>query len=122
MTIARHLARLHVLIETIAEHNSVRDSAGLSLEDTLSALTPTGRDRVAMLLEKVRAFSNDPDERTQQILSGNWPSGRGPIEPLDETRRTRSFTGSPQVWPEGKDLACEPRVRGQRHPPAVSRV
>ena len=68
MTIARHLARLQVRIETIAEHNSVPGPAGLSLEDTLSALTPTGRDRVAMLLEKVRAFSNDPDERTAADL------------------------------------------------------
>jgi hypothetical protein len=62
MTIVRHLIRLQARIEGIAENASVRGQTGVSLDDTLAALDLTGR-RVAMLLELVKAFSNDADER-----------------------------------------------------------
>jgi outer membrane protein TolC len=63
MTIVRHLIRLQVRIEGIAETASVRGQAGVSLDETLAALDPMGRRRVAMLLELVKAFSNDHDQR-----------------------------------------------------------
>ena len=63
MSITRHLVRLQVRIETIAENHSVPGETGLSLEDTLAALTARGRRRVTMLLEHARTFSTDPDEQ-----------------------------------------------------------
>lgn len=63
MTIVRHLIHLQARIEGIAETASVRGQAGVSLDETLAALDLTGRRRVAMLLELVKAFSNDQDER-----------------------------------------------------------
>jgi hypothetical protein len=63
MSTTRHLVRLQVRIETIAENDSVPGETGLSLEDTLAALTARGRLRVRMLLEHVRAVSTDPDEQ-----------------------------------------------------------
>ena len=77
MSIARHLVRLQVRIETIAENHSVEGRTGLSLEDTLSALTLKGRSYVAMLLERTRAFSDDPDEQAaahhiRQLAERTW--------------------------------------------------
>jgi hypothetical protein len=63
MSVARHLDRLQVRIETIAENHSVPGQTGLSLQDTLVALTPKGRSHVTMLLERVSACSEDPDEQ-----------------------------------------------------------
>jgi hypothetical protein len=62
MSVAHHVVRLQVRIETIAENHSVPGQTGVSLTDTLSALTPRGRSLVRMLLERVRAFSDRPDE------------------------------------------------------------
>jgi hypothetical protein len=42
MSVARHLARLQVRIETIAENHSLPGQTGLSLQDTLVALTFSG--------------------------------------------------------------------------------
>ena len=63
MSFERHLVRLQVHIETVAENESLPGPAGLELEDTLSSLTDRGRQRVMMLLERVAIFSEDPDER-----------------------------------------------------------
>jgi hypothetical protein len=63
MSIARHLIRLQVRIEAIAESHSVPGKAGLGLDDTLAVLNLTGRRHVKMLFEMIRAFSNDPDEK-----------------------------------------------------------
>ena len=72
MSVAHHLLRLQVRIENIAENNSVPGKAGLGLDDTLAALTPAGRRQVQMLLELVKAFSEEPDERaacvTDEVL------------------------------------------------------
>jgi hypothetical protein len=83
MSVARYLVRLQVRIETIAENDSVPGETGLSLQETLAALTERGRRRVTMLLEHVRAFSADPDERAAadrigQVAEKAWalsPSG-----------------------------------------------
>ena len=85
MNITRHLVRLQVRIETIAENDSVPGETGLSLKDTLAALTARGRRRVTMLLEHARAFSTDPDEQAaaghiRQLAEHIWtrsPSGGG---------------------------------------------
>ncbi len=50
---------------------------GLSLEDTLAALTPKGRSYVTRLLERTRAFSDDPDEQAaahqiRQLAERTW--------------------------------------------------
>lgn len=63
MSVAHHLDRLQARIETLAENHSVPGMTGLSLEDTLTALTPQGRSKVAMWLERLRAESADPDEQ-----------------------------------------------------------
>jgi hypothetical protein len=63
MSIAEHLVRLQVRIETIAENASVPGRAGLNLDDTLAALNLNGRRRVMMLCEVIKAFSEDPDEK-----------------------------------------------------------
>jgi hypothetical protein len=63
MSTTRHLVRLQVRIETIAENHSIPGETGLSLEDTLAALTARGRRRITMLLEHARTFSIDPDEQ-----------------------------------------------------------
>jgi hypothetical protein len=63
MSIERHIIRLQVRIETVAENESVPGPAGLTLEDTLAALTTKGRRRVVMLLERIQIFSEDPEER-----------------------------------------------------------
>lgn len=64
MNVARHLVRLQVRIETVAENCSIPGETGLSLEETLAALTERGRHRVTMLLDHVRAFSTNPEEIT----------------------------------------------------------
>jgi hypothetical protein len=74
---ARHIVLLQVRIETIAENHSVEGRTGLSLEDTLAALTLKGRSYVAMLLERTRAFSDDPDEQAaahhiRQLAERTW--------------------------------------------------
>ncbi|WP_046868587.1 hypothetical protein [Microvirga massiliensis] len=63
MTIVHHLIGLQARIEGIAATTSVRCQAGVHLDEMLAALNLTGRRRVAMLLELVKAFSNDHDEQ-----------------------------------------------------------
>jgi hypothetical protein len=63
MSIAHHLVRFQCRIETIAESHSVPGKTDLDLEDTLRALTLTGRRRVIMMLEMAKAFSEDPQEK-----------------------------------------------------------
>jgi hypothetical protein len=63
MSVAHHLIRLQLRVEAIAENHSVPGKAGLDLNDTLGGLDLVGRRRVKMLLERIRAFSNDPDEK-----------------------------------------------------------
>jgi len=64
MSIVLQIVRLQVRIETIAENHSVPGPRGLSLDDTLAGLDLVGRRRVTMLLEMVKAFSEDPDEKS----------------------------------------------------------
>ena len=76
-----HLVRLQVRIETIAENHSVEGRTGLSLEDTLAALTPKGRCHVTRLLERTRACS-EPDEQAaaaqiRQLAERIWPHRTG---------------------------------------------
>jgi hypothetical protein len=63
MSIVLQIVRLQVKIETIAENHSVPGPRGLSLDDTLAGLDLVGRRRVMMLLEMVKTFSEDGDER-----------------------------------------------------------
>jgi hypothetical protein len=63
MSVPHHVIRLQVRIETIAENHSVSGSSGLSLHDTLAGLDLVGRRRVTMMLEMIKAFSEDPDEQ-----------------------------------------------------------
>jgi hypothetical protein len=56
----------------------VPGQTGLSLQDTLVALTPKGRSHVTMLLERVSACSEDPDE---QAAADHVRSRLGLIEP-----------------------------------------
>ena len=62
MSIEDKLHQLQARIETIAEDESVPGPTGVSLDETLAALTVAGRRRVLMLLEK-EALSNDPEQR-----------------------------------------------------------
>lgn len=63
MSVTQHLVRLQLRIETIAENASVPGKAGLGLDDTLAHLDHNGRRRVTMLLEMIRAFSEDESEK-----------------------------------------------------------
>jgi hypothetical protein len=63
VSVTHHILRTQVRIETIAENHSVPGSVGLSLDETLAGLDFVGRRRVAMLLEKILAFSEDADEK-----------------------------------------------------------
>ena len=88
MNIARHLVRIQVRIETIAENASVPGKAGLSLDDTLASLTTEGRRRVLMLLGMIAAFSEDPDEkeaahRIRQRAEQAWSGSSGPAGSVD---------------------------------------
>jgi hypothetical protein len=77
MSMAGHLVRLQARIETIAENHSVPGATGLSLEDTLAALTPEGRSHVVRLLERAHAVSDDPGEQAaathiRQLAERTW--------------------------------------------------
>jgi hypothetical protein len=64
MSIPHQVIRLQVRIETVAENHSVPGRAGVSLNDTLAGLDLIGRRRVTMMLEMIKAFSDDPDEKS----------------------------------------------------------
>jgi hypothetical protein len=98
MSIARHLVCLQVRIETIAENHSAPGPT-VSLEDTLSALTLKGRSYVAKLLERTRAFSDDPDEQAaahhiRQLAERTW-SHRRPMTRRVRARRSGRVTSVP---------------------------
>jgi hypothetical protein len=63
MSIPREIVRLQVRIETIAEQHSRPGKSGLGLDETLAGLDLTGRRHVRMILEGIRAFSDNPDEK-----------------------------------------------------------
>ena len=63
MSVPHQIIRLQVRIETVAENHSVPGSTGLSLHDTLAGLDLIGRRRVTMMLEMIKAFSNESDEK-----------------------------------------------------------
>ena len=62
MSVPHQIIRLQVRIETVAENHSVPGRPGLSLQDTLAGLDLIGRRRVTMMLEMIKAFSEDPEE------------------------------------------------------------
>jgi hypothetical protein len=62
MTVIRHLALIQARIEKIAAQDSAAGT-GTSLDETLARLTHAARRRVTMLLGRIRAFSDDPQER-----------------------------------------------------------
>ena len=62
-TVTDPLRAIQVRIETIAETESHPGETGISLEETLAALTGPGRRRVKMLLDHIHATSRDPLER-----------------------------------------------------------
>jgi hypothetical protein len=61
--IAERIRAIQVRIETIAETESRPGQTGVSLEETLAALTEPGRRRVTMLLDHIRVASLDVHER-----------------------------------------------------------
>ena len=63
-----HLRAIQVRIETIAETESNPGETGISLEETLAALTEPGRSRVKILLDHIHAAARDPQERTAADL------------------------------------------------------
>jgi hypothetical protein len=63
MTIASYFLSIQAWIEHIAGRSPTPSRSGQSLEDTLAALSPADRSRVRMLLERIKAFSDNPDER-----------------------------------------------------------
>src|SRR5215210_4638905 len=63
MSVPHQIIHLQVRIETVAENHSVPGSSGVSLHDILAGLDLIGRRRVTMMLETIKAFSDDPDER-----------------------------------------------------------
>jgi hypothetical protein len=67
-TTPEHLRSIQIRIETIAENESHPGETGLTLDETLAALTELGRRRVKMLLDDIHAASHDPHERTAADL------------------------------------------------------
>ena len=62
-TVPQCLRHIQLRIETIAETASRSRETGVSLDETLAALTEPGRRRVLILLDRVGAVSNDAHER-----------------------------------------------------------
>jgi hypothetical protein len=62
MMVIHHLALIQARIEKIATQDSAAGT-GASLDETLARLTHAARRRVTMLLGRIRAFSDDPQER-----------------------------------------------------------
>jgi len=94
-TVAEHIRFIQIRIETIAEKESLPGETVMSLDETLAALTEAGRRRVAMLLDRIRAFSEDPNERTaaEQIRRRAARAWYGP---------SVSFVGSTFGTPAGR--------------------
>ena len=62
-TTPEHLRSLQVRIETIAENESRPGETGVTLDETLAALTASGRRRVKTLLDDIHAATHDPHKR-----------------------------------------------------------
>ena len=62
-TVPEHIRSIQIRIETIAKADSHPGETGVTLEETLAALTEPGRRRVKMLLDHIHADSHDPHER-----------------------------------------------------------
>ena len=62
-TTPEHLRSIQIRIETIAENASRPGKTGVTLDETLPALTEPGRRRVKMLLDHIHAASHDPHKR-----------------------------------------------------------
>jgi hypothetical protein len=95
MSVAHHLVRLQLRVEAIAENHSVPGKSGLDLDETLSGLDLVGRRRVKMILERIRAFSNDPDEKAaadhiQMRAARAWYGPSVSFVSLEETAPTKS--------------------------------
>jgi hypothetical protein len=58
-TVPEHIRSIQIRIETIAETESHPGETGVTLEETLAALTEPGRRRVKMLLDHIHAASLD---------------------------------------------------------------
>lgn len=63
MSVAHQIIRLQVRIESVAEVHSKPGTTGLNLHDILAGLDLIGRRRVTMMLEMIKAFSEDSEER-----------------------------------------------------------
>jgi hypothetical protein len=63
MTVYRHIGLIHARIERIAARAPMPTMADDSLDRTLAELTDAGRRRVTILLDRINAFSEDPNER-----------------------------------------------------------
>jgi hypothetical protein len=61
--VAERIRAIQVRIESIAETESLPGETGVSLDETLAALTQAGRRRVAMMLNYICVASRDPYER-----------------------------------------------------------
>jgi hypothetical protein len=95
MSIPREIIRLQVRIETIAEQHSRPGKSRLGLDETLAGPDQTGRRHVRMILEAIRAFSDNPDEKAaaehiQRQAARAWygPTIRFAGEHSDPTRTT----------------------------------
>jgi ribosomal protein S15P/S13E len=62
-TVPEHIRSIQIRIETIAETESHPGETGVTLEESLAALTEPGRRRVKMLLDHLHAASHDLHER-----------------------------------------------------------
>ena len=62
-TVPEYIRSIQIRIETIAETESHPGETGVTLEETLAALTNPGRRRVKMLLDHVQGASRDAHER-----------------------------------------------------------
>jgi hypothetical protein len=95
MSVPREIIRLQVRIETIAEQHSRPGTSGVGLDEILAGLDLTGRRHVRMILEGIRAFSDDPDEKAaaehiQQRAARAW---YGPTVSFSVHRATRTKPG-----------------------------
>ena len=62
--VIEHVRSIQVRVESIAEKGSRPGETGVSLDETLASPTEAGCRRGTMLLDRIRAFSEDPNERT----------------------------------------------------------
>ena len=100
-TVAQHIRFIQGRIETIAEKESRPGETGVSLDKTLAALTEAGRRRVMMLLDRIRAFSDDPNERAaaDHLRKRAARAWYGPsVSFSGDTFRTPAVRGTDPFW------------------------